>query len=134
MFNSIERIALKLISVVVLLSCVLLSFYIHIFGKTTPGGGFQAGAILASGIIIYQFLDDSAKIINQKILTILIAFGSILFIATGIASLAFGGELFQYSAFHGIYGHIIGAFLVETGVFLVVACGLVKIAHAIWNF
>lgn len=134
MFNPIERIALKLISVLILIACSILSLYIHIFGKTTPGGGFQAGAILASGIIIYQFLDDSAKIINQKILTFIIIIGSILFIITGLAPLLFQGQIFQYSAFHHHYGHIIGAFLIETGVFMVVTCGLVKIGLSIWNF
>ena len=134
MFNPIERIALKLISVLILIACSILSLYIHIFGKTTPGGGFQAGAILASGIIIYQFLDDSAKIINQKNLTFIIIIGSILFIITGLAPLLFQGQIFQYPAFHHHYGHIIGAFLIETGVFMVVTCGLVKIGLSIWNF
>ncbi|MFT4967289.1 MAG: multicomponent Na+:H+ antiporter subunit B [Candidatus Deianiraeaceae bacterium] len=133
MFNSIERLALRFVSVIVLIGSTIFAFYIHIFGKVTPGGGFQAGALLASGIIIYQSFND-VIIINKNKLNISTVCGVMMFLLTGVASLFFGGTIFEYQAFHHHYGHIIGSFLVETGVFLVVTTSMVRIANALWNY
>ncbi len=133
MFNSIERLALRFVSVIVLIGSTIFAFYIHIFGKVTPGGGFQAGALLASGIIIYQSFND-VIIINKNKLNISTVCGVMMFLLTGVASLFFGGTIFEYQVFHHHYGHIIGSFLVETGVFLVVTTSMVRIANALWNY
>ena len=132
-FNSVEKLALNLVCTVVLISSVIFSFYIHIFGKITPGGGFQAGALLSSGLIIYQNFNN-IKVFSDKSLNILTVIGVLIYIFTGFASLLFGGILFEYHSFHPMYGHIIGTFAIETGVFLVVGTSMVRIANMIQEY
>jgi multicomponent Na+:H+ antiporter subunit B len=52
MINAFEKYSIKFLSSILLFVLIIFSLYILIFGKFTPGGGFQAGAILASGIIM----------------------------------------------------------------------------------
>ena len=132
MFNAIERLALHFVSIIVLMGATIFSIYIHIFGKLTPGGGFQAGALLASGIIIYQVFNQ-LSIVKNTTLNIITITGVMLYLCTGVASLVFGGTLFEFNVFHQHYGHIIGEFLVETGVFLVVTTSMVRIANLLYN-
>lgn len=47
---------------------IIFGLYIIINGHKTPGGGFQGGAILASGFII-NYLVTSQKTLNLKVLT-----------------------------------------------------------------
>lgn len=134
MLNSVERLALKLVSVTILIACTVFSLYIYAFGKATPGGGFQAGAILASGILIYRIFDNQHDILSHNAMITFIAIGAMIFLCTGFISLLFGGQLFEYSSFHADYGHVIGSFIVETGVFVVVTASLVGIGQALWNY
>ncbi len=131
--NSVEKLALNLVCTIVLISSVIFAFYIHVFGKITPGGGFQAGALLSSGLIIYQNF-NKIKVFSDKSLNTITVIGILLYMFTGFASLLFGGSLFEYNSFHPIYGHIIGTFAIETGVFLVVTTSMVRIANMIQEY
>ena len=132
-FNSVEKLALNLVCTVVLISSVIFAFYIHVFGKMTPGGGFQAGALLSSGLIIYQNF-NSVRVFSDKTLSTITIIGILIYIFTGFTSLLFGGNLFEYKSLHPIYGHIIGTFAIETGVFLVVTTSMVRIANMIQEY
>ena len=44
----IQRVATKLL----LPFIVLFAFYVQFHGETSPGGGFQAGVIIAAGVIL----------------------------------------------------------------------------------
>lgn len=132
-FNSVEKLALGLVSTILLISSVVFALYIHVFGKTTPGGGFQAGALLASGIIVYQNF-NSIKVFSDKSLNAVTVIGILTYIFTGCASLFYGGSLFEYNSFHHVYGHIIGTFAIETSVLLVVGTSMVRIANMIQEY
>ena len=128
MINAFDKYSIKFLSSILLFVLTIFSFYILIFGKSTPGGGFQAGAILGSGIIMYQILNN-VRIISKFSLNFLTFFGVAVYIFTGIASVFFGGEVFEYQVFDTKYGHIIGVMLVETGVFFVVTTSMVRISN-----
>ncbi len=128
--NHFEKFLLKFASSFVLILCIAFSFYIHIFGKSTPGGGFQAGALLASGIIIYE-VANSITIISKRTLNILTFCGLTAYITTGIFSIFFSGTLFEYQIFHPNFGHIIGSFAIETSILLVVTSAIIRISHSI---
>ena len=130
MINDFEKYSIKFLSSILLFVLIIFSLYILIFGKFTPGGGFQAGAILASGIIMYQILNNK-NIISKFLLNILTFTGIAIYIFTGIASFALGGGIFEYQIFHPIYGHIIGSMSIETGVFFVVTTSMVRISNII---
>ena len=40
---------------------ILYAIYIQLNGEVSPGGGFQAGVIFASGIIAFDLLNGSKK-------------------------------------------------------------------------
>jgi len=70
---------------------LLFGFYIIINGHTSPGGGFQGGAILATAILITYFIDpDRITNLNllikiEKVLFILIlVIGSISFFTKNV--------------------------------------------------
>jgi multicomponent Na+:H+ antiporter subunit B len=128
MINSFDKYSIKFLSSILLFVLTIFAFYILIFGKSTPGGGFQAGAILGSGIIMYQILNN-ARIISKFSLNFLTFLGVAIYISTGIASVFFGGSVFEYQVFHEKYGHIIGVMSVEAGVFFVVTTSMVRISN-----
>lgn len=128
MISSFEQHSIKFLSSLLLFAVTVFALYIHVFGKVTPGGGFQAGAILGSGIIMYQMLNN-VRILSKKILDIITFIGVAIYIGTGILSVAFGGVVFEYQQFHEEYGHIIGIMSVETGVLLVVTTSMVRISN-----
>lgn len=49
---------------------VLFGFYIILNGSNSPGGGFQGGAILATGILITYFSNPSRKINLHKLVIV----------------------------------------------------------------
>ncbi len=128
--NFFERFVIKTITSAVLFFCIILSLYIHIFGKITAGGGFQAGALLASGIVIYEYFNQTS-LVSKKNLNILTFCGLSIYFATGAASIFFGGDIFEYASFGAEYGHIFGSFCVETGVFFVVTSAIIRLSHLI---
>ena len=128
--NFFEKFTVKITTSFVLFFCIILSIHIHIFGKITAGGGFQAGAILSSGIIIFEFFNHT-RLVSKGFLNILTFSGLATYFATGVLSLVFGGTIFEYSAFNSEYGHVFGSFCVETGVFFVVTSAMIRLSHLI---
>lgn len=46
----------------------LYGFYIILHGDLSPGGGFQGGAILATGFLLTYFIDDERRIDLNRLL------------------------------------------------------------------
>jgi multicomponent Na+:H+ antiporter subunit B len=85
--------------IVITISRIMLPFvflygiYIIVHGDLSPGGGFQGGAILATGFLMTYFIDDARKInLNRLLISEKLLYLSIL--ASGALSLATRGELF----------------------------------------
>ena len=68
---------------------LLLGIYIFIHGHLTPGGGFQGGAIIASGFLL-NYLGCSKKRISEKGINIIESLGGAIFIAIGLLGLFLG--------------------------------------------
>jgi multicomponent Na+:H+ antiporter subunit B len=91
-----------------ILFALIYGLYIIMHGHLTPGGGFQGGAVFASGIalLIVAFGSDKIhKFLKEHHLSILESSGALIFIG-----LAFGGLaiVFFYNFLVGspIFGHI----------------------------
>lgn len=85
--------------VVITISRIMLPFvflygiYIIVHGDLSPGGGFQGGAILATGFLLTYFIDDERKInLNRLLIAEKLLYLGIL--GTGTLSLLTRGELF----------------------------------------
>ena len=64
--------------------------YIFIYGHLTPGGGFQGGAIIASGFLLI-YLGCRERRISQKASKVTESLGGLVFVVIGLLGLVFGG-------------------------------------------
>ncbi|MCK4644341.1 cation:proton antiporter [bacterium] len=69
---------------------LLFGIYIFIHGHLSPGGGFQGGAVIASGFLI-SYLGYPKKRISEKGIHIVESLGGTLFILIGLLGLLLGG-------------------------------------------
>jgi energy-converting hydrogenase B subunit I len=90
------------------LGIFIFALYIIMHGHVTPGGGFQGGAVFASGVVLLIVAFGSYEIqkgLKERNLSILESGGALIFIG-----LAFGGlaTVFFYNFLVGspVFGHI----------------------------
>jgi multicomponent Na+:H+ antiporter subunit B len=69
---------------------ILFGSYIVLHGHLTPGGGFQGGAIIASGYLLV-YLGCEKKKINRNRFKVVESLAGLTFIIIGILGLVFGG-------------------------------------------
>ncbi|RQD84468.1 MAG: sodium:proton antiporter [Methanocalculus sp. MSAO_Arc2] len=86
--------------------------YIIIHGHVTPGGGFQGGAILASGVLLlllaYRY-QEFTRIIRMVMMKSLESTGLLLFIIAALSAMVLGAGFFYNWLFPG--GLIFGEFV-----------------------
>ncbi len=75
-----------------LLSPFVLLFGVYIFlnGHLTPGGGFQGGAIIASGYLL-MYLGCPGRGINKRRFKVIESLGGLVFVVIGLLGLCLGG-------------------------------------------
>ena len=115
--NLILRVASKLLIPLI----IVFAFYVQFHGDYGPGGGFQAGVILSSAIILYGLvfgLDAAEQIIPPIMLRILASLGVVIYAGVGFVTLLLGGNYLDYSVLANtqIAGQHLGILLVELGV------------------
>ena len=64
--------------------------YTFIHGHLTPGGGFQGGAIIASGFLLI-YLGCRERRINRVVSDLVESLGGLIFVVTGLIGLFLGG-------------------------------------------
>ena len=64
--------------------------YVFIHGHLTPGGGFQGGAIIASGFLLI-YLGCRERRISRKAFKLTESLGGLVFVVIGLLGLVFGG-------------------------------------------
>lgn len=114
---------------------VLFGLYVQFHGDFGPGGGFQAGAIIAAGIILYALLEgeeQALKVVPQSALLGMVVGGALLYGGVGIAGIVLGGNFLDYSvlASDPVTGQHIGILAIELGVGITVFGALLSIFHA----
>jgi multicomponent Na+:H+ antiporter subunit B len=114
---------------------VLFGLYVQFHGDYGPGGGFQAGALISAGVILYALVDGEGKAleaVSTRFLRGMIAGGALLYVGVGMAGMLLGGNFLDYSvlAASPVAGQHLGILLVELGVGLTVTGTLLTIFHA----
>ena len=74
---------------------LLFALYVQFHGDYGPGGGFQAGAIVAASVILYALLEGEAaalRALPMHVLKWLVAGGALLYGAVGVAGLFFAAS------------------------------------------
>ncbi len=114
---------------------VLFGLYLQFHGDFSPGGGFQAGAIIAVGIVLHSLLEGESAgraIVPPRVLVGLMIGGALLFGLVGVAGMVLGGNFFDYSVLGAdpVGSQQLGIHLVEVGVGITVSGTLVAAFHA----
>lgn len=121
-----DFIVIKLIISFVIPYITLYAIYIQLNGEISPGGGFQAGVIFATGVIGYELVfgkEHFLKIFSAKVLLICSALGVLLYAGIGVVSLIYNDNYLNYNSLQDnpIAGQHLGIFLIEIGVGLTVS-------------
>jgi len=130
------HVILRVVSKFLIPLIAMFAFYVQFHGDYGPGGGFQAGVILAASVILYALifgLDEAKKAIPPSWVRIGMTLGVLLYGGTGVATWFLGGEFLNYSVFtpdHPSHGQHYGILAVELGVLLAVASVMVAIFYA----
>ena len=112
---------------------LLFALYVQFHGDYGPGGGFQAGVIFATAMILYGLVfgvQAARRVAPSRIVEILVAAGVLIYGGTGVASMVAGGNFLDYSALdhhHPEHGQHLGILLVELGVGITVAAVMTAI-------
>jgi len=115
---------------------ILFAFYVQFHGDFSPGGGFQAGVIMAVAFIVYGIVfgvDQVQRVFPPWAVHKLVALGVLVYAGTGIATMFLGYEYLDYTAFKPYYpsgGQHRGILYVELGVGITVTGVMVAIYYA----
>lgn len=134
---------------------LLFGLYVQFHGDFGPGGGFQAGVIFASALILYSLvygLDAAHKVAPPKVIEKMIALGLLIYAGTGVACMLWGGNFLDYNMLEHHFltewpaaldffpgeeprhflpqGQHLGIFLVELGVGITVTAVMTMIFYA----
>jgi len=112
---------------------VLFAVYVLVHGHTSPGGGFQGGAICAAAIIAIRLVRGRASglQLETKSTAALACLGILIYAGTGFVSLLYGRSFLDYGGLplplEGGHLRELGSLSVEIGVFIAVTAVLVLI-------
>jgi len=87
---------------------IIFGLYIIAHGHLTPGGGFQGGAVVVSGVVMLLVAFNSQELkksLRERVLSIMESSGALIFIGLAFAGI---GTVFAYNLLVGspIFGHI----------------------------
>jgi multicomponent Na+:H+ antiporter subunit B len=130
-YDLVLRVGTKLILPFIL----LFALYVQFHGDYGPGGGFQAGVIAASTVILLAItcgLDLAHRIAPQAVVQRMVPLGVLIYAGTGVAGILMGRNYLDYSvlAQDSAHGHELGIFLVEAGVLITVAGTMTSLFYA----
>lgn len=131
------HVVVKVVSKLLIPFIVVFGFYVHFHGEYSPGGGFQAGVVLASTVILYALiygLPAAKRAVPPAVVRVGFALGAIIYAGVGFATLLMGGEYLDYDVLHPDKAHHtgqhLGIILVEIGVLVTVTCVMIAIFYA----
>ncbi len=124
-----RHLVLRVVVTLLLPPLLLFACYVQAHGDYSPGGGFQAGALLATALFLYGLLYGEAALnraLPPGLLRVGAAAGVALYLGVGLAGLAAGGNFLEYGVFSAepVAGRHLGVALVELGVGITVCCVL----------
>lgn len=127
-----QHLVVRIITKMLIPFIMLFALYVQFHGDFGPGGGFQAGVIFSSAIILYAMLfglNTARKVINQTLIQLIAAMGVLFYGTVGVVSLMNGGNFFDYNvlASDPVAGQHLGILLIEWGVGCTVAAVMIII-------
>lgn len=125
---------LRVIAKLVIPFMLLFALYVQFHGDFGPGGGFQAGVIIAAALIFYAIvfgLPTARRVVPDRVVETMVAAGVLLYAGVGFAGIALGGNYLDYFVLAGdpVHGQHRGIFWVEVGVAITVSGVMLKIFY-----
>ncbi len=112
---------------------MLFGLYVQFHGDFGPGGGFQAGVIIAAAFVLYALvfgLDHAREVAPEGALKIFSALGVLIYGGTGVLNMLLGGNFLDYNTLspaHPAHGQHYGILAIEFGVGMTVSSTLTLI-------
>lgn len=133
-----HHIILRVISKMLIPVIVVYAFYVQFHGDYGPGGGFQAGVILAVAIILYALIfgvPEALEAVPAVFARSLAGIGLLLYAGVGVWAMVNGGEYLDYDYLideepGGHAGQHLGILLIELGVLFTVSGSMLTIFYA----
>lgn len=115
---------------------LIYGLYIFSQGESAPGGGFQAGVVLAVAYSLFLIVfgpRNANKIIPFQTLVNISAIGVLIYLAVGFASLLLGGNFLEYKKFTFAKNpQSFGLFFIELGVLLCIFGGISVVMYSFY--
>ncbi len=113
---------------------LMFALYVQFHGDFGPGGGFQAGVIVAATVIFYALifgLPAARQLVPEPLVETMVALGVLIYAGVGIAGLLLGGNYLDYFVLGHttVHGQERGIFWVEAGVAVTVSGVMLKIFY-----
>jgi multicomponent Na+:H+ antiporter subunit B len=129
------HVVLRVISKFLIPLIALFALYVQFHGDYGPGGGFQAGVILAAAVILYALvfgLKAAKAAFPPRLIRYGMTLGVLLYGGTGVVTWFLGGEFLNYSvlAHDASHGQHYGILAVELGVLVTVTSVMIAIFYA----
>jgi len=129
-----DYLVLRVVSKLLIMFMILFALYVQFHGDFGPGGGFQAGVIIAAAIIFYGIiygLPAARAVVPSRWVEIMIAAGVLVYAGVGVAGLLLGGNYLDYFVLdhNPVHGQERGIFWVEAGVLITVSGVMLKIFY-----
>ena len=105
---------------------LVFALYVQFHGDFGPGGGFQAGVIIAATVIFYALifgLPAARQLVPEALVETMVALGVLIYASVGVSGLLLGGNFLDYFVLShdSVAGQELGIFLVEAGVCVTVS-------------
>ena len=130
-----HHLVLRVVAKLLFAPILLFALYVQFHGDFGPGGGFQAGLIFASALVLHGLLFDieaARRFLPDFLLQCCAALGVLLYAGTGFASILLGGNFLDYDFLLAspVAGQHLGILLVEAGVGITVAAVMILVFRA----
>ena len=127
-----EYFVLRVMAKLLIPFILLFGLYVQMHGDYGPGGGFQAGVIIAAALILYAIVFDvgpARRVAPMWVLVALSCIGVLLYAGVGVATMFAGGQFLEYGvlAHDPAHGNHLGILIIEIGVGVAVAAAMLMI-------
>ena len=125
---------LRVVTKAMLPFILLFALYVQLHGDYGPGGGFQAGVIFGAAFILFGLvfgLERARGAAPPVLIEFLVAFGVLLYVGVGVASMFNGGNFLDYSVLEHdpLGGQHLGILLIELGVGITVTAVMITLYY-----
>jgi multicomponent Na+:H+ antiporter subunit B len=120
------QLVLRVVAKLLIPFILVFALYVQFHGDYGPGGGFQAGVMLAAAIIFYALifgLQAAQRLVPDRVVEAMVALGVLIYAGVGLAGVLLGGNFLDYFVLshNPVSGQHLGIFLVELGVCVTVS-------------